>query len=265
VDFAIFQRRIHSLQRADGTLPNQTLNGHHSLQRADGTLPDQICNEHYSPLRRLALNPLSNSTTGRKLPSMSKGAATKDRIIESALRTASVEGLEGISLGRLAADVGMSKSGLFAHFASKEELQLDVLEAASARFVDVVVRPAMQEPRGEPRVRSMFEHWLVWERHESLPGGCVFMHAAAELDDRPGPARDSLVQWQRQWLQMLARAVRIAVDAGDFKPETDADQFAFQMLGLILGYYHTRRLLNDPFAEAHVRQGFDALVAAARA
>ncbi len=196
---------------------------------------------------------------------MSKGAATRDRIIESALRTASVEGLEGISLGRLAADVGMSKSGLFAHFTSKEALQLDVLEAAAARFVDVVVRPAMEEPRGEPRVRSLFEHWLVWERHESLPGGCVFMHAAAELDDRPGPARDALVQWQQLWLDVLAKAARIAIDAGHFRDDLDPALFAFQQLGLVLGYYHARRLLGDPQAETHVRQAFDALVAAARA
>ena len=196
---------------------------------------------------------------------MSKGAATRDRIIESALRTASVEGLEGISLGRLASDVGMSKSGLFAHFGSKEELQLDVLQAAAEKFAEAVIKPALAAPRGEPRVRALFEHWLTWERHESLPGGCVFMHAAAELDDRPGPARDSLAEWQRQWLQMLARAARIAIDAGDFRPELDADLFAFQMLGLVLGYYHARRLLDDPFAEAHVRQGFDALVASARA
>lgn len=196
---------------------------------------------------------------------MSKGAATKDRIIESALRTASVEGLEGISLGRLASDVGMSKSGLFAHFQSKEELQLDVLEAASNRFVDVVIRPAMQEPRGEPRVRSLFEHWLVWERHESLPGGCVFMHAAAELDDRPGPARDALVQWQRQWLDFLAKAASQGVDEGHFRAELDPGRFAFQELGLVLGYYHARRLLGDPHAEEHVRHSFDALVTAARA
>jgi AcrR family transcriptional regulator len=196
---------------------------------------------------------------------MSKGAATRDRIIESALRTASVEGLEGISLGRLAADVGMSKSGLFAHFTSKEELQLDVLQAAAARFVDIVVQPAMQEPRGEPRVRSLFEHWLVWERHKSLPGGCVFMHAAAELDDRPGPARDSLVQWQQQWLDALAKAARIAVEAGHFRADLDPELFAFQQLGLVLGYYHARRLLNDPAAEDRVRRAFDALVLAARA
>ncbi|HYR12051.1 MAG TPA: TetR/AcrR family transcriptional regulator [Longimicrobium sp.] len=196
---------------------------------------------------------------------MSKGAATKDRIIESALRTASVEGLEGISLGRLAADVGMSKSGLFAHFASKEDLQLDVLEAAAARFMEIVVRPAMQEPRGEPRVRSLFEHWLVWERHESLPGGCVFMHAAAELDDRPGPARDALVQWQQQWLDNLAKAARLAVEAGHFRADLDPALFAFQQLGLVLGYYHARRLLGDPRAEQHVRDAFNALMADARA
>ncbi|HEV3051234.1 MAG TPA: TetR/AcrR family transcriptional regulator, partial [Longimicrobium sp.] len=139
------------------------------------------------------------------------------------MASASVEGLEGISLGRLAAELGMSKSGLFAHFASKEALQLDVLQAAADRFMEVVVRPAMAEPRGEPRVRSLFEHWLVWERHESLPGGCIFMHAAAELDDRPGPTRDALVQWQRQWLDALAKAARLAVEAGHFRADLDPD------------------------------------------
>jgi len=196
---------------------------------------------------------------------MSKGAATKDRIIERAMASASVEGLEGISLGRLAAELGMSKSGLFAHFASKEALQLDVLQAAAARFMEIVVSPAMAQPRGEPRVRSLFEHWLVWERHESLPGGCVFMHAAAELDDRPGPARDALVQWQQQWLDALAKAARLAVEAGHFRADLDPGLFAFQQLGLVLGYYHARRLLNDPQAEDHVRHAFDALVTAARA
>jgi hypothetical protein len=131
--------------------------------------------------------------------------------------------------------------------------------------MDVVVRPAMQEPRGEPRVRSLFEHWLVWERHESLPGGCVFMHAAAELDDRPGPARDALVQWQQQWLNNLAKAARLAVETGHFRADLDPALFAFQQLGLVLGYYHARRLLGDPRAEQHVRDAFDALVAAARA
>jgi AcrR family transcriptional regulator len=195
---------------------------------------------------------------------MSKGAATRDRIIERALRTASVEGLEGISLGRLASDVGMSKSGLFAHFDSKEALQLDVLGAAAAKFTDVV-KPAFTAPRGEARVRALFEHWLQWERNESLPGGCVFMHAIAELDDRPGPARDALVDWQRQWLDALAKAARIAVDTGEFRPDLDAELFAFQQYGLVIAYYHARRLFHDPQAEDRVRRAFDALVSAARA
>jgi AcrR family transcriptional regulator len=196
---------------------------------------------------------------------MSKGAETRDRIIERALRTASVDGLEGISLGRLASDVGMSKSGLFAHFASKEALQLDVLAAAAEKFTAVVVAPAFEAPRGEPRVRALFEHWLRWERNESLPGGCVFMHAAAELDDRPGPARDALVDWQRQWLDALAKAARIAVNEGHFHPGVDAELFAFQQYGLVMAYYHARRLFNDPQAEDRVRRAFDALVTAARA
>jgi AcrR family transcriptional regulator len=196
---------------------------------------------------------------------MSKGAATKDRIIERALRAASVDGLEGISLGRLASDVGMSKSGLFAHFESKEALQLDVLAAASEKFMEIVVRPAFAAPRGEPRVRALFEHWLQWERDESLPGGCVFMHAAAELDDRPGPARDALVDWQRQWLDALAKAARIAVNEGHFRTGLDAELFAFQQYGLVMAYFHARRLFQDPRAEDKVRRAFDALVLAARA
>lgn len=196
---------------------------------------------------------------------MSKGAATRDRIIESALRTASVEGLEGISLGRLASDVGMSKSGLFAHFESKEALQLDVLGAAAEKFMEIVVRPGFAAPRGEPRVRSLFEHWLRWERDESLPGGCVFMHATAELDDRPGPARDMLVDWQRRWMDTLARAATLAVAEGHFRVTLDPSLFAFQQYGLAFAYFHARRLFEDPRAEDKVLQAFDALVAAARA
>lgn len=196
---------------------------------------------------------------------MSKGAATRDRIVERALRAASVDGLEGISLGKLASDVGMSKSGLFAHFASKEALQLEVLAAAAEKFMQIVVQPAFAAPRGEPRVRALFEHWLRWERNESLPGGCVFMHAIAELDDRPGPARDALVAWQRQWLDALAKAARIAVNEGHFRTGLDAELLAFQQYGLVISYYHARRLFQDPRADEHVRRAFDALVLAARA
>src|SRR4051812_4531560 len=169
-----------------------------------------------------------------------KGPATRERIVASALRVASVDGLEGISLGRVAADVGMSKSGLFAHFASKEQLQIDVIQAATVKFREVVVQPALAQPRGEPRLRALFEHWLTWERH--LPGGCVFMHAIVELDDHPGPARDALVASQRQWLATIARAAELAVTEGHLRADLDPEQFAFQTYGLVLGFYHARRL-----------------------
>ena len=195
---------------------------------------------------------------------MSKGTATRTRIVETALRAASVDGLEGISLGKVAADIGMSKSGLFAHFDSKESLQVDVIEAAAEKFIAVVVAPALAAPRGEPRLRSLFEHWLRWEQNESLPGGCVFMHAAAELDDRPGAVRDTLVIRQQQWLDTLAKAVRLSIDAGHFRPDVDPPLFAFQVYGIVLAYYHAARLFRDSAAKEHAERAFDAVVRAAR-
>ena len=195
---------------------------------------------------------------------MSKGNATRTRIVETALRAASVDGLEGITLGKVATNVGMSKSGLFAHFDSKETLQVDVLAAAAEKFADVVVKPSLTAPRGEPRLRAFFEHWLEWEQHESLPGGCVFMHATAELDDRPGPARDALVDHQRKWLEMLAKAVRMTIDAGHFRDDVDPTLFAFQLYGIVLSYYHSVRLFRDADAKRHVVAAFESIVVSAR-
>lgn len=194
---------------------------------------------------------------------MSKGTDTRSRIVETALRTASLDGLEGITLGKVAADVGMSKSGIFAHFDSKEALQVDVLEAAARKFAQTVVTPALEAPRGLPRLRALFERWLEWEHDVSLPGGCVFTHAAAELDDRPGPARDALVDHQRRWREALAKAVRLTIEAGDFRPEVDPDLFAFQLFGVVYSYYHSVRLFRDSAARAHAVSAFEALVAAA--
>ena len=145
---------------------------------------------------------------------MGKGEQTRGAILERGVALASVVGLEGLSIGELAAATGLSKSGLFAHFGSKEALQIQVLESAAARFVDMVFAPALKEPRGEPRLRALFENWLAWEASDFLPGGCLFMATAAELDDRPGPVRDHLVRTLNDWLDTVANAVRLAVTEG---------------------------------------------------
>jgi AcrR family transcriptional regulator len=195
---------------------------------------------------------------------MTKGATTRERIVGHALAMASVEGLDALSLGDLANDVGMSKSGLFAHFRSKEALQLDVLTAAVEKFRHVVIRPALAEPRGEPRVRALFTRWLAWEKNDSVPGGCVFVHAAFEWDDRSGPVRDALVAFQREWIEFLAGAARRAVEAGHFRRGSNPEQFAFQMLGIVLSYYWAKRLLRDPEARQKALASFDALMEGVR-
>jgi AcrR family transcriptional regulator len=191
---------------------------------------------------------------------MTKGTATRDRILDQALKDASIQGLEGLSLGQLADEVGMSKSGLFAHFGSKEELQKQVLNAAAAKFGEIVVQPALSAPRGVPRVRAMFEGWLRWERDTSVPGGCVFTHASAELDDKPGPVRDTLADWQRQWKEMLSRAASITVEEKQFRKGLDTRQFAFQMFAIVFAYYHAKRLLEEADAESQARAAFESLM-----
>lgn len=191
---------------------------------------------------------------------MAKGVITRERILDQALRDASLVGLDGLSLGKLADEVEMSKSGIFAHFGSKEELQKQVLAAAAEKFGNIVVKPALTAPRGLPRVRAMFEGWLRWERDVSVPGGCVFTHAAVELDDRPGPVRDDLAVWQRTWRDMLARAASIAVEEKHFRKDLDTQQFSFRLMGIIFVYYNSKRLLEDPKAEAHTRAAFEDLV-----
>ena len=134
---------------------------------------------------------------------MSKGDLTKSSILNHATDLASQVGLTGLSIGVLAKDLELSKSGLFAHFKSKEALQIQVLEHGAGISSMAVVRPALQQPRGEPRLRALFDGWLGWDQNGALPGGCVFVAAASELDDRPGPVRDRLVALQREWVDLL--------------------------------------------------------------
>jgi AcrR family transcriptional regulator len=193
---------------------------------------------------------------------MSKGERTRDSILDHARNLASVVGLEGLSIGSLASHSGLSKSGLFAHFGSKEALQLATLKAASTAFVGEVMAPARAWPQGVERLRAIFENWLAWtERNE---GGCLFVTAAIELDDRDGPARDYLVGMQRSWLEALARQASYAARTGELRADLDGEQFAFQMYGLYLGFHNARRLQRDHDAGRRARDAFEALVAASR-
>jgi AcrR family transcriptional regulator len=193
---------------------------------------------------------------------VNKGAETRERILDHAFRAASRDGLDGISIGSLAAELGLSKSGLFAHFGSKQELQVELLKAAALRFESCVVRPALRAPRGVPRIRRLFDNWLAWLDDPQFPGGCIFVAAAAELDDREGRPRDALVAIQKQWLATLAKAARLAVESGHLKSALDCEQFAFELNGIVLSAQHGKRLLRDARAEARARQAFERLLAA---
>ncbi len=196
---------------------------------------------------------------------MGKGNKTREAILDQAMRLASEVGLSGLSIGRLAADLHMSKSGLFAHFQSKETLQIEALMRASGLFVEIVVRPALAAPRGEPRLRALFERWLGWTKTAELPGGCLFVTAAVELDDRPGPVRDRLVGLQKEWLELIARVATTGVAEGHFAGNLDADQLAHDLYAVMLGYHHASRLMRDPRAADRARAGFETLLTAARA
>ncbi len=195
---------------------------------------------------------------------MGKGEDTRDAILERAVQLASEVGLDGLTIGRLASALDLSKSGLFAHFASKEGLQLATLDRAAERFTEVVIRPALEAPRGEPRLRALVERWLAWPVEVPQPGGCIFVQAAVELDDRPGPARERLVALQREWLRVLATAVKIGVAEGHFRRDVDAEQVAFELYGIMLSTHHASRLLGDPRATTRARRAVERLFASCR-
>src|SRR3954470_14479843 len=167
---------------------------------------------------------------------LSKGEQTRQEIVERALALAGEVGLEGLSLGVLAAGMSLSKSGLFAHFRSKEALQLEVLQRAIDHFIEDVVVPALKEPRGEPRVRMLFDRYLTWVHGNGRRGSCFFMALTHEYDDRPGPIRDLLVQSQSDWYDTIARAARTAVEAKHFRADLDLDQFAYEFVGIGMAF-----------------------------
>jgi AcrR family transcriptional regulator len=194
---------------------------------------------------------------------VSKGQETKTSILDAAMQIASTVGFDGLSIGQLATQTGMSKSGLFAHFNSKEQLQLQTLDHARDRFMDLVVRPTLAVTRGEKRVRALFERWLDWET-DALTGGCVFASASIEYDDQPGAMHDALVRQQRDWTEFIATVAGTAVSEGEFRADLDTRQFAFTLQSLMLGYRHASRLLHDADALEHTRAAFEQLLATSR-
>lgn len=195
---------------------------------------------------------------------MSKGEDTRLAVLRRALDLSSRIGLEGLTIGRLADEMKMSKSGLFGHFKSKEALQLQTLQLAAREFLDDVVRPAFREAEGEPRVRKLFENWVRWTRDNRYSGGCPFVQFSFELDDRPGPLRDEHQRQQHGWVEILAEAARRARDCGHFKSDLDPEQFAHDFQALMLGYLHASRLLQDNNADERVHRSFETLIGNAK-
>ena len=184
-------------------------------------------------------------------------------MLAEALAQSSQLGLRGITIGGLAESMGMSKSGLFAHFGSKEGLQTAVLDYAADHFSRLVVRPALREPRGEPRLRKLFERWLGWGGYSdyALPGGCIFVSVATEFDDAPdGPVRTRVVQTEHDLLDTIETIVRSGITEGQFREDADTAAFARDLLGIMLGYHFCARLLRDDAAEQRAHAAFERLL-----
>ena len=194
---------------------------------------------------------------------MGKGDETREAVLREALAQSSHLGLRGITIGGLADSMGMSKSGLFAHFRSKEALQSAVMDYAGDWFARLVLGPALEAPRGEPRLRALFDRWLGWDGFSdyALPGGCIFVGVTTEFDDEPdGPVRDKVVALQRQWLDSIARIHAGAVAEGHFGDAVSPEQFAHELYSIMLGYHFAARLLRDRGAADRARTAFEALL-----
>ena len=187
---------------------------------------------------------------------MRKGELTRAAILDVALDLASRDGLEGLTIGVLADKMNMSKSGVFAHFGSREDLQIEVLKLYHRRFEQEVFYPAMKEARGLPRLRSMFAHWVKKVSVE-IASGCIYISGAVEYDDRPGPIREELVAMVAAWQGALLRCVRQAIENGDLRAETDAAQLVYEMYGLILALHHDARFMRSPGSVDRASIGFD--------
>jgi|SRR5690242_5323101 len=172
------------------------------------------------------------SQTGRKR--RSDGERSRQAILRESAQLATVEGINGLTIGRLAEKVGMSKSGLFAHFGSKEELQLATIETARALFNELVVEPSLKAPTSYERLELLIENFLRHVEGKVYPGGCFYVSVGAELAAQSGPVRDEAVGLSGEWMQLMVETIREAQDDGAIKPDEDAEQLAFELTGYLL-------------------------------
>ncbi|SFE63155.1 TetR/AcrR family transcriptional regulator [Paracidovorax wautersii] len=191
---------------------------------------------------------------------LQKGQQTKAVIVEAALGLATHIGLEGLSIGALADVTGMSKSGVFAHFGSREELQISVIREYHVRFEQEVFYPAMNAPRGVARLRAMFDHWMQRTSIE-IDSGCIYISGAVEFDDRAGPVRDALASSVLTWLAAMKRAIEQAKELGQLRADVSPDQMLFEIHGLILALHYEARFLQTPGSIDRANAGFDNILA----
>ena len=188
-------------------------------------------------------------------PVSQKGQQTKAAIVDAALRLATQVGLEGLSIGALAELMHMSKSGVFAHFGSREELQISVVHEYFHQFEQEVFYPALSQPRGLPRLEALFANWMTRVAVE-IQSGCIFISGAVEFDDRPGVVRDALSTSVKTWLSAMHRVVMQAQEEGHLSAQADAQQMSFEIHGLILALHYEARFLNNPGSMARANTGF---------
>ncbi|TGL50271.1 TetR/AcrR family transcriptional regulator [Leptospira kemamanensis] len=191
---------------------------------------------------------------------MSKGEETKSMILDRAVQIASVHGLEGLTIGTLAEELGMSKSGLFAKFSSKENLQIDVLRKGSELFRRFVLYPTLKTKPGIARIRNAFFSWLMWSNRSDLPGGCLFLASSSEFDDKPGVVRDHLRKIQLSWHSSLKQFVEEAKQKGELDSKTNVEQMVQEIWGLVLSFHFYNRLLEDKQVEKRTKQCFNDLI-----
>lgn len=190
---------------------------------------------------------------------MRKGELTRAAILDVALDLASRDGLEGLTIGLLADKMNMSKSGVFAHFGSREDLQIEVVKLYHHQFEQEVFYPSMKEPRGLPRLQAMFARWVKRVSME-IASGCIYISGAVEYDDRPGAIREELAGMVRTWKNALRRCVVQTIESGHLSAKTDPDQLVFEMYGLILALHHDARFLKLPGSVNRAEVGFERLI-----